>query len=127
MLAVQMYLQDRKRYRLVNEQAQEIFDKWARGCGVNDPQVRRVAILESLYHLVELNCRKSESEELEDKALEDKLEKKLEDYLDSFSNPLHQLQLRDALTRDQELNELISWQVGPKTISVLVSIIDRRL
>jgi hypothetical protein len=120
MLAVQMELQDPKRFCQINERALEVFHSWALGQGPQDPEIRRVAIIESLYHTLQLTPAGARNAETCAT-----LEKKLDEYLAGIQNMRHVLQLRDALDQDSELTDLINRRAGTECVQALEDVIDR--
>ncbi len=120
MLAVQFRLNNPARYQLIQQHAQDIFHRWALGQGPPDPQVRRVAIIESLYHTLQL-----EPPSCAPVAIQRKLETQLDTYVSNIPSRTHKVQIRDALCNDQELATLIEHRAGRAAFQALLALIDR--
>ena len=122
MLAVQMQIEDSARWRQTNERALEIFHDWALGAGSVDAQVRRSAIVESLYHTLQLIPQGSSPQ-----AVQDRLVQRWNEYLARIDNARDVMQLRDALSQDQELNDLIDRRTSGSAVRALPDSIERYL
>jgi hypothetical protein len=120
MLAVQSRLSNPGRHQQIQEHAQGIFHQWALGQGPPGAQVRRVAIIESLHHLLQTEPQSSTAA-----AVQARLEAQLEKYVTNIASPIHKMQLKDALCNDQELTSLIEHRAGTAAIPALLSLIDR--
>jgi hypothetical protein len=122
MLAVQLQLRGLARHRQIQEHAQAIFHQWALGQGPEGAQVRRVAILESLYHVLQLEPPTNAPE-----AVQSKLEELLDTYVSAIPSRTHKMQLKDAFCNDRELAALIEHRAGETAFQALLSLIDRYL
>jgi len=122
MLAMQMQIQDPDRWRQINERALSIFQNWAIGSGPPDAQVRRTAIIESLYHALQL-----EPQDAPPDAVQERLMQRLDKYLAGIQNMRDILQLRNALGQDTELKDSINRQAGNQAFSALLNVVDRCL
>jgi hypothetical protein len=122
MLTVQMQIQDPTRWQQTNERALETFHNWALGSGPIDPQVRRSAILESLYHTLQLMPQGDPPSVVQDRLVE-----RLNEYLGRIDSIRDVLQLRNALSQDQELNDLIDQRASSTAVRALLGSIDQYL
>ncbi len=122
MLAMQLQLNDYDFYRKMNAQAQTLFHERACKHGEVDTEVRRVAIIESLYHTLQL----ASAEETGD-VIQNTLVEKLNTYLTGIDNPRDMMQLQDALTHDVELNDLINRRTGNNTSRVFLDTIEDQI
>jgi hypothetical protein len=122
MLAVQMQIQDPTRWQQTNERALETFHNWALGSGPIDPQVRRSAILESLYHTLQLMPQGDPPSVVQDKLVE-----RLNEYLGRIDNIRDVMQLRNALSQDKELDDLIEQRASSTAVRALLGSIDQYL
>jgi len=122
MLAMQLQIQNRERYWQIHKWAQKIFHNWALGLEPVAADIRRVAILESLYHALQL-----ESPEVAPDTIHERLTQQLHEYLEGMDDLRAVFQLRSALSHDQELNDLINRQAGNQAFSALLNIVDRYL
>ncbi len=122
MLAVQLRLRNPARHQQIQTHARDIFHQWALGQGPLDDQVRRVAILESLYHTLQLEPPTSP-----EPAVQNKLAGQLDAYVSSIPGQSHKDQIRDALCNDQELVALIEHRAGIAAFQALLGLIDRYL
>jgi hypothetical protein len=119
MLAMQMQIVNPELFREINLRAQEIFHNWA-----SDPReirndIRRVAILECLYHTLQLEARNCPPSEIQEK-----LSQKLVEYLAGIREQGSVHRLWYALDQDHELNDLIERRAGRAAVSNLLDIID---
>jgi hypothetical protein len=122
MLAMRMRLQDSDRFWEINTQALAIFDEWARGQGQQGPvdaQVRRVAVVECLYHILQVERRVNSP-----KDVYKILEQKLEEYLEGIGSVREFMQLKDALANDKEFNDLIGWWIGGSAGPALLRVVE---
>jgi hypothetical protein len=122
MLAMQLQIKDPERFREINACAQDIFHRWALDSKTVRADIRRVASLESLYHTLQLEPQGSLSD-----AIQQKLERGLEEYLSGMQDPTSIYQLQYALNHDQELNDLIERRAGSTAVPALLDVIDRHL
>lgn len=122
MLAVQLQLNHPGRHRQIQEHAQDIFHQWALGHGPPGAQVRRVAIIESLYHALRLEPPTHAAG-----AVQTKLEQLLDTYVSGIPSQTHKMQLKDAFCNDQELAALIEHRAGRAAFPALLGVIDHYL
>jgi hypothetical protein len=119
MLAMQMQIVNPGRFREVNLCAQEIFHNWASVPGEIRNDVRRVAILESLYHTLQLDAQNCPPNKIQEK-----LSQRLREYLAGIQEQGSIHRLWYALDQDHELNDLIERWTGSAAVSDLLEIVD---
>jgi len=122
MLAIQMEIREPDHYREVNKRVLEIFHDLALGSIPLDREIRRAAIVESLYHALQLEPEDASSAEVQVK-----LKQRLIEYLTAIQNLRDVMQLKAALAQDRELNDLIDRRAGITGFQTLLEVIDRLL
>jgi len=122
MLAMQMQIQDPDRWRQINKRVLDVFHNWALGSGPSDAQVRRTAIIESLYHALQLEPQDAMAD-----AIQERLVQRLDEYLAGIQNMRDILQLHNALSQDTELKDLITQRAGNQAFSALLNVVDQCL
>ena len=121
MMAMQLQLNDPALFQTMNEQAGQLFHERACKREQADPEVWRVAVIESLYHTLQLGVRE------ESIRIRETLIERVKTYL-AQTNDLRDLhQLKDALWQDVELKDLINRRTGDKTMQTLLGLIEDRI
>jgi hypothetical protein len=122
MLAMQLQLNNKKLFNEINEKAQELFDKWACKRELVNTEVWRVAVIESLFHTLQLASQNKSASTLQNTLIE-----RLNTYIVGTNDPRDLLQLKDALARDVELNDLISRYTGNNTMQILLDLVENQI
>ena len=130
MLSMQMQVRNPGRWQSINQGTQQIFDRWASGQGPMygsqqqpmETQVRRTAIVESLYHRLQLVPPRAAPADVQAE-----LDETLDTYLAGLSHVRDIMQLKDALQSDKELTDLIERQAGLAAMPSLLHTLDHYL
>ncbi|MBE2200384.1 MAG: hypothetical protein IAE79_17345 [Anaerolinea sp.] len=123
-LAMQIQLNDSDFFNKMNTQAQKLFHERACKREHVNTEVWRVAVIESLYHTLQLTPPDEQQTKLRGTLIE-----RLKTYLANVEDPRDRLQLtqlQDALIRDVELNDLINRRTGDETMQFLLDAIEAR-
>jgi len=124
MLSVQLQIHDLERWKRVHSCVQRVFDRLINGLAPvrNAPktflngQARRSAIGESLYHLVQIHSDSPAD-------LPAQLDATLKSYLERLTDIGDILQLKDTLSNDSELADLVARWAGKTVMSELIDLV----
>lgn len=122
MLAMQLMLSDIDLFNEINANAQRVFHERACKQQPSNTEVWHIAVIESLYHTLQLASRKEPASELRTILI-----KKLQTYIETTRDPRDLLQLKGTLAQDVELNDLLDRHTGDNTMQILLDLIEDRI
>ncbi len=122
MLVAQWKFEDPKRYEMINQLAEGVYDAWLQGDVLDEYQL--MFTTESLYH-----CLQAISADEEKKEIIDKLEDKLSHYLGMLRGSIVDevtlaVRLKEELLEDWEIYDRIRYLVGDDGCAEVLSLID---